>query len=654
MAKYDSLYNLQSLQTYVQEYINEYDTAMVLPYGKSLEGIEKEKKRKGEFSAYLEESSDGQKSDRGFIKLFIRQLITEGFQDYDIYINGYPEDYRVTKDNYRKFLDLNNIETMSVYYAFKTILYKYENQFQNLALVNLIEKYNLYRLRKDEFGEDMYFIDARDIVEIYKNERFVLDYNDTISILVQIIYENFKGLGAIDDLVYMGKMDEIEIGGSGLPNENTPVSSKLLIVDLPMAYDSIAVRYRNKLIKLKFLTFGSFEELERVVKLLIKYQQSKEFSQKEGYILGFRKNGSRITAARPPFGETFAAWLRNFHVEDVTFPALARGLNREKQSEWVKGHELVEKRAELFMKGGATTAITGMPGVGKNTCLNSLVGYTYSWYSIRAIESEFEANFRGRFPGRHIYTMQETEFISESDAYNFSLRTSGDVTLITETRTDKMVVQIMNSANRGSKFTVFTYHPNSADKTPIQLAHALLRMKIYTGVNEALSDVLNTLKCCLHITTDNSSSAGDRYYSIYEFRKRYFDLSNAFESLKGQDRLDSFMTTIYNYYEKIMRENELNYDTVPIVDYDPIRQQYVVRDTITDSLYNSLYAGMQYDSDRVELMKVFRPEIFINEKLQLSRMDLTLGNVDELIAANAMESFDNAGVYEKVKLLRRG
>lgn len=629
MSDYIDKYNFEALKNYVSEYIDIYSAKPIVGKGKTTEQFETERDRKETLTQYLDECYAGDIKEKEFVKLFIKQLITAAKRDSEIYIIEYPKDYKVTPDNIDKFLDVCNESNMTIDLAYRLIMNKYKKQYGLKALAKLIETYKLNELKLDEYGELRFLISKEDIVRIYEAEKPETSYEDTLDILVQLIYEQYKGLGVIDELVDMDLIDEVSYGVSGSPNEMVTKNQE---IDIPKAYDSIVVTYQGDPIHFRFLSFGSWSELERVNKITVKYEQSKQFCQKEGFILGYRKNGSRVSAARPPFGENRAAWIRNFYIREVNCESLVKGRDSKKP---VKGWEKVIRREYLLMRGCATTTVSGDQKIGKTTKLLGLIEYIDPTFALRIKEAVFELMARRRYPGRDIFTMAEIEGLDETEAYNFALRSSGDVIIDGELRSDKSIAQLINNGNRGSKFTLAAFHPNRADLCPIEAANAMLRLGIYQSLKEALYAVLKSLKCNVQITRDRIS--GNRIYELYQYQSYRLEIPDTYKRYKGQDRMEAFMDSCYIFFRN-MTETEF-FRTVPLVEYDRDTEQYVVCNTISDDLFDHMDRNMQLRKDRAELRKVFRPEKYIGKLLKDMNASPTPQNIEEIITAENIDAY---------------
>ena len=84
-------------------------------------------------------------------------------------------------------------------------------------MAKIIDKYKLDDL-KYVAGETKpsYVITSEEIDDIYEKENFVLAFTDKLNVVVQRIYQHYKGYSSIDEIRDMN-IDGISGGVSGLP-----------------------------------------------------------------------------------------------------------------------------------------------------------------------------------------------------------------------------------------------------------------------------------------------------------------------------------------------------------------------------------------------------------------------------------------------------
>ena len=211
---------------------------------------------------------------------------------------------------------------------------------------------------------------------------------------------------------------------------------------------------------------------------------------------------------------------------------------------------------------------------------------------------------------KNIYTMEanDTTTVKPSDAYNFSLRSAGDIYIIGEARSDDMIINVTRTANRGGRSVLFTFHPKTAQMTIPEIANAMIREKMYGNLKDAVATALNTVKVCIFVTVDVETH--QHFYEIFEFVPRPNIIPNDFLKLSGDKRTVAFMNTVYNYMQT-MASAETYYDTVPIIVYDRVKERYVMKNTLSEGFYQELVEKTPRREELLELMRVFRPYDFI-------------------------------------------
>lgn len=598
-------YSFDSLREYVEQVFKKYlDTVEA--------GTEQERDKEQQRKKVLRESMSccyaGTVKERQFVKQFIMRILTG---QVNVFMDEYTENSIViTPENYKNVFPWDNPYRIPTHVKFLGILYYWKDQYGANAFDHIVDKYKLMRIRDirtlqgDEKVDKGIYIDSGDIDAIFDGEAITFTYDLAMEVLVQLIYEEYKGNGCIDELLYQN-IDDVAIGVSGLQDDVEPQHLKGKKVK--KAYDGAWIKYKGTLMHLSFLSFHSFENLRRVVTQVVAYNQQGSFSETDGFKLGYGKDGSRRTAAITPFAENPAALVRKFTAKSLT----NRQLITANDTNNIAGVDKLIAVEKALVRGGATIPICGPQGAGKTTKLEAITEYVQNWYAIRMIESEFEARIRWRYPEKNILTVQ-TPVISPEQAYEFSLRTSGDIYIVSEVRSDEMMVNITRTANRGGRSVMFTYHPNKPRATVIEAANSLIRQKLYTSLKDAMYTTLEVIKCCIHIEVDLENHC--RYYNIYEYRPSEISIDTKFLSLTGQDRIDAFMKTQFDYFQK--QTGDDYFDVVPIITFDKESNSYTFKNSISDRFYEDLMRASSLDSEKEILEKLFRPEDYLRRYMR--------------------------------------
>ena len=288
-------------------------------------------------------------------KKYVKELI------YDLL----SKEYGVTEINVSKAISFDIPSLLTAQDKFDIVLYMYKQEFGYEALTEIIKKYDLAKL-KYVAGEakPSYVITDEEISDIFEKENFILSFQDKLNVVVQRIYQQYKGYSTIDEIRDMN-IDGISGGVSGLPESflsqvaqaDSDYLGQVLEHKVPRACDSIWIMFQGKSIRLAFLSFGTEAELKRVCQNIYKYNNPGQLSDTNGFKINEMKDGSRVVVVRPSMSETWAFFVRKFDVKRSTL------------EQWFKNEPGADESIELLkylVKGARITSITGEQGCRKN------------------------------------------------------------------------------------------------------------------------------------------------------------------------------------------------------------------------------------------------------------------------------------------------
>lgn len=348
-------------------------------------------------------------------------------------------------------------------------------------------------------GEWMYDFTREKLDAVYRAvmQGYDLTFNDKLEILSQRIFEIYKGFGAVDALFDTG-IDEVDAGLSGIPKDGYDISNSAK--NLTYTYQSIWLMVGGVKLRMSCLSFGSQEELVRVVNNIYKYGANKVLSKKSGYVVSTMKNGSRIVVMRPPFANTYAFLARKF---DST-PSIA-------PQDLIVGNNAVIPLTLLkwLIKGQRNIGITGAQGTGKSTMLKSLIRFIDPSLSLRVQEISAELNLNYAYPNRNIIALQETESIKSQEGLNFQKKTSGDVNIIGEVAEAAQANFVIQTAMVASLFAMFTHHAKTAVDFVLAIANNLLDPEV--GIYREKKEAVEMAAKILHIDVHLENRKGHRY-----------------------------------------------------------------------------------------------------------------------------------------------
>lgn len=560
----EKTYTLEKMTQYVKDRLNEITKVNLYDIGLSEEELKRRKQKKYELKKALKGCTYGDVNDKKYVKELIYDLL--------------EKEYGVTETNISKAISFDVPSLLTSQDKFDILLYAYKVEFGYEALTELIKKYNLAELKYIE-GETKpsYVITSNEIEEIFERENIVLSFDDKLKIVVQRIYQYYKGYSSIDEIRDMN-IDGVSGGVSGLPESflsqvaqtDGDYLEQVVEHKVPRACDSIWIFFQGKSIRLAFLTFGTEAELKRVCQNIYKYNNPGQLSDTNGYKINEMKDGSRVVVVRPSFSETWAFFVRKFDVKRSTL------------EQWFKGEVGSDESIELLkflVKGARIISITGEQGCGKTTMLMGMIENIYETMNIRVQETAFELHLRRIYPTRNILTFRETETISGQEGLDVQKKTDGSVNIIGEVATDPVASWMIQAAQVASKFTLFTHHAKTFPNLVTALRNSMLRTGVFKNEKTAEEQVIQVLNFDIHLTKD---FRGKRYVEritecIPVEEKNEYTFDHRMEkTLEG--KFDKFFDNATHYFTKITDRQLYRYRN--ILEY--VDGEYIVTNPISD------------------------------------------------------------------------
>lgn len=411
----DKTYTIEKMTEFVKKRLDEITKINLYDIGLSEEELKRRKNKKYELKKALKGCTYGDVNDKKYVKELIFDILSK--------------EYGVTETNISKAIPFDIPSLLTPQDKFDILIYAYKKDFGYEALTELIKKYNLAELKYVE-GETKpsYVITSKEIEDIYEKENIVLSFSDKLEVIVQRIYQHYKGYSSIDEVRDMN-IDGVSGGVSGLPESfisqvaqsDGDYLDQIAEHRVPRACDSIWIFFQGKSIRLAFLSFGTEAELKRVCQNIYKYNNPGQLSDTNGYKINEMKDGSRVVVVRPSFSETWAFFVRKFDVKRSTL------------EQWFKGEPGSLESIELLkylVKGARIISITGEQGCGKTTMLMGMIENIYETMNIRVQETAFELHLRKIYPTRNILTFRETDTISGQEGLDVQKKTDGSVNII--------------------------------------------------------------------------------------------------------------------------------------------------------------------------------------------------------------------------------
>ena len=609
IEKDDKTYTLETMKNYIKKRLDEITKINLYDIGLSEEELKRRKNKKYALKKALKGCTYGDVNDKRYVKELIADLLSK--------------EYGIDETNISSAIPFDIPSLLTSQDKFDILLYTYKKEFGYEALTQLIKRYNLATLKYIQ-GETKpcYVITDDEINEIYEKEKIVLSFQDKLEVVVQRIYQHYKGYSTIDEIRDMN-IDGVSGGVSGLPES---FLSQVAQTDgdyleqvsehkVPRACDSIWIFFQGKSIRLAFLSFGTEAELKRVCQNIYKYNNPGQLSDTNGYKINEMKDGSRVVVVRPSMSETWAFFVRKFDVKRSTL------------EQWFKGEPGSDDSIELLkylVKGARIISITGEQGCGKTTMLMGMIENIYETMNLRITETAFELHLRKIYPTRNILSMRETDTISGQECLDVQKKTDGSVNIIGEVATDPVASWMIQSAQVASKFTLFTHHAKTFPDLVTALRNSMLRAGVFRNEKTAEEQVVQVLNFDIHLQKDFRGKRfveritecipiEDRNEYTYDHRKE--------KTLEG--KFDKFFDNATHYFEKITDKKLYEYRNV--LEY--VDGEYVITNKISDKNLQEMRTNM--DETDIEEFNKFVEKHWGNqirrEKLQQEKVGVSAG-----------------------------
>lgn len=574
VQKDEKTYTLDEMRDYIKKRLDEITKVNLYDIGLSEEELKRRKNKKYALKKALKGCTYGDVNDKRYVKELIFDLLSK--------------EYGVNEANISSAIPFDMPSLLTPQDKFDILIYVYKKEFGYEALTQLIKRYNLATLKYLQ-GETKpcYVITDDEISEIFEKENITLSFYDKLEIVVQRIYQHYKGYSSIDEIRDMN-IDGVSGGVSGLPESflsqvaqtDGDYLDQVAEHKVPRACDSIWIFFQGKSIRLAFLSFGTESELKRVCQNIYKYNNPGQLSDTNGYKINEMKDGSRVVVVRPSMSETWAFFVRKFDVKRATV---------EQWTGEMPGSDKVIDLLKFLVKGARITSITGEQGCGKTTLLMGMIENIYETMNLRITETAFELHLRKVYPTRNILSMRETDTISGQECLDVQKKTDGSVNIIGEVATDPVASWMIQSAQVASKFTLFTHHAKTFPDLVTAIRNSMLRAGVFKNEKTAEEQVVQVLNFDIHLQKD---FRGRRYIErvtecIPIVDKKTYDYDyNSEKTMNG--KVQKFFENATTYFSKVTEQNLYRYQNV--LEY--VDGEYQITNKITDKNLSEMRANM--------------------------------------------------------------
>ena len=567
-------YSVKGMIDYIKNEFDEITRMNLYDLALSEEEFERRKNTKYELKKALKGAGYAATNDKKYVKTLMFDLLRN--------------QYKVTERNINYAIPFDNAEKLTEQDKFDILLHVYKKQYKRNALTELITKYGLDNPKIDENGVPSYRITREEINDIFEKENVLatLDFEDKLEIVVQRVYQYYKGFSVIDDIRDQN-IDGVSGGVSGIPpsfldqvGDMEDYLDQTGKITIPMSYDSVWIFYKGKSTYLEFLSFGSEAELRRVCQNIYKYNNPGQLSESVGFKINEMKDGSRIVVLRPNFAESWAFFVRKF-APPVLIDANQLLIHKNKEN--------VVELLKYLIRGARVTAVTGEQGCGKTTLLMAIMKYLYPTITMRVQETAFELHLRKIYPKSNILSLRETETITGQMGLDVQKKTDGGVNILGEVATDPVAAWMIQMAQVASKFTLFTHHAKTFPNLITALRNSLLKIGMFNNEDVAEVQVVNVINFDVHL---KKGVDGTRFIErITECipKEKEFHYTNDYRNKKNfEDKMDVFMDNATEYFRHLTQTS--NYDYKNIVEFK--NGEYVFTNPISEKNVEAMRENM--------------------------------------------------------------
>ena len=382
-------------------------------------------------------------------------------------------------------IPFENPEQMTVWQQLETMIYVLDRKEANCGFERLCKKF--------EWNRSGMIVSEREVKYAYQELRPMLSEMDKVKILSHLLYACTVGLGVIDTLNYQkGFIEEIQIGMSGRVELQYDYKETLYGNSKEnYSRDGVHIMAEGCTIWMRNLSFDTEEEVQRVLRNLIKGTTGGELSRNAPMIVADTVDGRRISVSRPPMTDTWVGLIRKF---DTVYET-----SLEKLYEGYPEQEIIPKLLRFLIQSGRNIAITGEMASGKTTLFRACLAEISREMNLRIIEVDsFELNVRGFLPNVNSMTMRVTEQTPAEEVLAFARKTTGQIFAIGEINSAAVAAMAMDLSKIASQL-FFSAHYITTEHMIADFVNAKLCKGGYSEERLAEMDVVRCLGFDVHL-----------------------------------------------------------------------------------------------------------------------------------------------------------
>lgn len=482
----EDVFSQEYLADGVKERVNELTDTSHINYSLSKEASKKEEAIKLELIKARSNCGYGDLNSKIFFKDNIKRIL--------------QRDFGINESNINRVIPFDNENLLNSQDKFDILLYHSGRKYGLDAFYEIMKQNNFDELKGKGTQDDEkhYEVTVEDIDHLFSRTNPSLEYIDKINIVTQRIYSMHEGNGPIDALCDMNKLDGISAGLSGRQNVSYDYMEEYMIGsrnEIEYYYDNISCMFQGKTIRLSFLSFGTEEEMIRVVKKIYRYDDPGYLSEDRGYIISSMCDGSRVVVIRPKAGENWAFFIRKLNsIQNISIENLITD----------QGAEKAITAMRWIVKSCSNIAVTGKQFSGKTTLIKSLVEFVNPQFNIGVQEMIFELHLKNipRYKNRNVMTLRDTNTITPQEILDLFKKMDRDMYFFGEVHSPNACSLVIQGGMAGTRQIILTHH---AKTTPYLIDSFKIALQI-TGlfpseISTAEEQVAKVLNFDFHMNT---------------------------------------------------------------------------------------------------------------------------------------------------------
>jgi len=445
-------------------------------------------------SMYEEELQKNQDEHRRMVSNCIRNCASGNYGAKETVLELIDNFLKERQFDIRYLIPFHEPERMTSWQRMEALLFFFEKEKENGGFERLCESAG--------WNYNGCVVTNADFERLYNEVHPVFTLVEERRILTQLLFAGTVGLGIIDSLNQQkGFIEEIQIGMSGKAEQQYDYRKVFLTEKRKDSFnrDGIHIMARGSTIWLKALSFETENELQRVLRNLIKGAGGGELTKNHPMLVVDTSDGRRISVSRPPLTDAWIGLIRKFDtVQEASLRKLYQGYPEE---------VILSEIIKQIVRSGRNVAITGEMASGKTTLFRACLAEVRQDKNIRVIEADsFELNIRSFLPNANTVTMRVTEQMPAEEVLAFARKTTGQIFAIGEINSASMATMAMDLSKVASQL-LFSAHYVTTEHMIADFVNAKLCVGGYSEETLAELDVIRCLGFDIHLRV----KAGRRY-----------------------------------------------------------------------------------------------------------------------------------------------